>query len=34
VEGAQQRIVDIVRRLEDDGEIIISGRGGDDEIVV
>ena len=31
VEGAQQRIVDIVRRLEDDGEIIISGRGGDDE---
>ncbi len=33
VEGAQQRIVDIVRRLEDDGEIIISGRGGDDEIV-
>lgn len=34
VEAAQQRIVDIVRRLEDDGEIIISGRGGDDEIVV
>jgi flagellar motor switch protein FliG len=34
VEGAQQRIVDIVRRLEDDGEIVISGRGGDDEIVV
>lgn len=28
VEAAQQRIVDIVRRLEDAGEIIISGRGG------
>ncbi len=28
VESAQQRIVDIVRRLEDAGEIIISGRGG------
>ena len=34
VEGAQQRIVDIVRRLEDAGEIIISGRGGDKEMVV
>ncbi len=33
VEGAQQRIVDVVRRLEDDGEIVISGRGGDDEVV-
>ena len=29
-----QFTMDIVRRLEDDGEIIISGRGGDDEIVV
>merc|ERR1711879_909194 len=28
VESAQQRIVDIVRRLEDSGDIIISGRGG------
>jgi len=28
VEAAQQRIVDIVRRLEDAGEIIIAGRGG------
>jgi flagellar motor switch protein FliG len=28
VEAAQQRIVDIVRRLEDAGEIIITGRGG------
>ncbi len=34
VEGAQQRIVDIVRRLEDAGEIIITGRGGDKEMVV
>jgi flagellar motor switch protein FliG len=28
VEAAQQRIVDVVRRLEDSGEIIIAGRGG------
>ncbi|GMU36564.1 MAG: flagellar motor switch protein FliG [Phycisphaerae bacterium] len=34
VEAAQQRIVDVVRRLEDAGEIIISGRGGDREQVV
>jgi flagellar motor switch protein FliG len=34
VEGAQQRIVDVVRRLEDAGEIIISGRGGDKELIV
>jgi len=34
VEAAQQRIVDIVRRLEDAGEVIVSGRGGDDELVV
>lgn len=34
VEAAQQRIVDVVRRLEDAGEIIISGRGGDADIVV
>ena len=34
VEAAQQRIVDIVRRLEDAGELIISGRGGDSEVVV
>ncbi|MCE9592232.1 MAG: flagellar motor switch protein FliG [Planctomycetes bacterium] len=34
VEGAQQRIVDVVRRLEDAGEIIISGRGGAGEMVV
>lgn len=34
VEAAQQRIVDIVRRLEDSGEIIIAGRGGDTEMLV
>ncbi|WP_432799454.1 flagellar motor switch protein FliG [Poriferisphaera sp. WC338] len=34
VEAAQQRIVDIVRRLEDAGEIIITGRGGDSDVVV
>lgn len=34
VEAAQQRIVDIVRRLEDSGEIVISGRGGDSEQLV
>ena len=34
VEGAQQRIVDIVRRLEEAGEIIIQGRGGDSDLVV
>ncbi len=33
VEAAQQRIVDIVRRLEDAGEIIISGRGEKDMVV-
>lgn len=34
VESAQQRIVDIVRRLEDAGEIIISGRGGEKDLIV
>jgi len=34
VEAAQQRIVDVVRRLEDAGEIIITGRGGAGEMVV
>jgi flagellar motor switch protein FliG len=29
VEAAQQRIVDVVRRLEDAGEIVIAGRGGE-----
>lgn len=34
VEAAQSRIVDIVRRLEDSGEVIITGRGGEEEIIV
>jgi len=34
VEAAQQRIVDIVRRLEDSGEIVIAGRGGDSDLIV
>ncbi len=34
VEAAQQRIVDIVRRLEEAGEVMITGRGGDAELVV
>jgi flagellar motor switch protein FliG len=34
VESAQQNIVDIVRRLEESGEAIIQGRGGEDGIVV
>jgi flagellar motor switch protein FliG len=34
VEGSQQKIVDIVRRLDDAGEIVIMGRGGASDIVV
>ncbi len=34
VESAQQKIVDVVRRLEDAGEIVIGGRGGASEMVV
>jgi len=34
VEGAQQKVVDVVRRLEDAGELIIMGRGGESELVV
>ena len=33
VEEAQQKIVNVIRKLEDAGEIVIS-RGGGDEIVV
>ncbi len=33
VEDAQQRIVSVIRRLEDEGEIVVS-RGGVDEVVV
>jgi flagellar motor switch protein FliG len=34
VEQAQQKIVDVVRRLEEAGEVIIQGRGGEGDIVV
>jgi len=34
VEGAQQKIVEAIRRLEEEGQIVISGRGGKDEIIV
>ena len=34
VEQAQQKIVDVVRRLEDSGEIVIAGRGGEKEMIV
>jgi flagellar motor switch protein FliG len=34
VEQAQQKIVDIVRRLEDAGEIIIAGKGSDKDMIV
>lgn len=34
VESAQQRVVDIVRRLEDAGEVVVEGRGGDAEVLV
>jgi flagellar motor switch protein FliG len=34
VESAQSRIVEAVRRLEEEGQIIISGRGGKEEIIV
>jgi len=34
VENAQQKIVDTVRRLEDAGEIIISGKGGEKDLIV
>ena len=34
VEKAQQKIVDIVRRLDEEGEIVMAGPGGKDEIIV
>lgn len=34
VEASQQRIVDIVRRLEESGDVMIEGRGGDSEMIV
>ena len=34
VEAAHARIIESVRRLEDAGEVIIQGRGGDDDVIV
>jgi flagellar motor switch protein FliG len=34
VESAQQKIVDVVRRLEDAGEVVIASRGGEGELIV
>ena len=34
VEAAQQGIVEAIRRLEEQGQIVISGRGGKEDIVV
>jgi len=34
VEAAQSRIVESVRRLEEEGQIIIAGRGGKEDIIV
>lgn len=34
VEAAQQKVVDIVRRLEDAGEIVIAGKGGEGEALI
>jgi flagellar motor switch protein FliG len=34
VEESQRRIVEVVRRLEESGEVIVQGRGGQDDVVV
>jgi flagellar motor switch protein FliG len=34
VEAAQARIVDVVKQLEEQGEIVMSGRGGTEDVVV
>ncbi|MFZ4429101.1 MAG: flagellar motor switch protein FliG [Phycisphaerales bacterium] len=34
VESAQQRVVDIVRRLEESGDVIVEGRGGETDQMV
>jgi len=34
VESAQQRIVETVRRLEEEGQIVVAGRGGKDDVIV
>lgn len=34
VEAAQARIIDVVKQLEEQGEIVVSGRGGKEEVLV
>lgn len=34
VESAQQGIVEIVRRLEESGDVVVSGRGGESNVVI
>jgi flagellar motor switch protein FliG len=34
VESSQQRIVDVVRRLEESGDVVIQGRGGETDLLV
>jgi flagellar motor switch protein FliG len=34
VEAAQQRIVEAVRQLEEEGQIVVSGRGGKEDVIV
>ncbi len=34
VEAAQQRIVESIRRLEEEGQIVVAGRGGKEDIIV
>ena len=34
VEECQMKIVEVIRNLEEEGEIVISGRGGEEEVVV
>jgi flagellar motor switch protein FliG len=33
VEAAHTRIIEVLRNLEDQGEVMISGRGGDDDVI-
>ncbi|MBF0289393.1 MAG: flagellar motor switch protein FliG, partial [SAR324 cluster bacterium] len=33
VEAAQQKIIQMVRKLEEDGKIVIGGRGGESSVV-
>lgn len=34
VEEAQQRIIEVIKQLEDEGEIYVAGRGKEDELVI